>query len=171
MTTYSAMFVTCPECGAQCSGSSTVCWICQAPLSGSETAGRESSTSTFVANRDLSRAASRPSNASATAVEGGDAVALVVLFVAVIAVGAGLALESPGLVIPFAIVATPAALLTMRKHSRRQASQGSVGWADVLADFLGAIATTIGVLILLVVVLFIALAAFCFVMISSGSFR
>src|SRR5579862_5925817 len=101
MTSYSSMFVTCPECGAQCSGSSIVCWLCKAPLSGSKAA------STFVPNRDLSRAASRPSNASATAVEGGDAVALVVLFVAVIAVGAGLALESPGLVIPFTIVATP----------------------------------------------------------------
>jgi len=66
---------------------------------------------------------------------------------------------------------TPAALLTMRKHSRRQSSQGSVGWADVFADFLGAIAATIGVLILLIVVLFIALAAFCFVMMSSTSFR
>jgi len=145
--------------------------MCQAPLSGSKTAGRDSSTSTFVANRDPSHAASRPPTAPAGAADGGDALALVVLFVAVIAVGAGLALESPGLVIPFAVVATPAALLTMRKHSRRQSSQGSVGWADVFADFLGAIAATIGVLILLIVVLFIALAAFCFVMMSSTSFR
>jgi hypothetical protein len=153
----------CPECGADCGGTAQSCWMCQANLANVETivAAEE------VANQAV-RAVRRPPNAVSEAFF---ATSTILLVIAALVVGIGLMINEPGLGIVFAIVASPALIATVVRTRFRQATTGTVSWAERFATLIVSGALTIGILSMLGVACFVAFLAYCIVTNSGPNFH
>jgi hypothetical protein len=118
---------------------------------------------TFTASRAQAHAKPMPrTNDSST---------LIAILVTIVLVGAGIAYEAPGLAIVYAMVVLPAIVATLIKRERRVQSDAMNELGDTIADFLGSLAITFGILLLLPIVAVIAFGIFCAIVLATGSFR
>lgn len=164
-------FVTCRECGAKCSPIARKCWLCNASLSGQRDVGAEPGDNTFVPAREERSAHSNVSEQEYNRTT--DNMFFVALLAIVLLIGAGIALQAPGLAISFGIIVVPAMLAAFVKRERRMQTDRQGDWKDVVGDFLGTllrtVVVTIGILFLLPFALVIALWIYCLATGVSGS--
>jgi hypothetical protein len=167
----SSIFLTCPDCGAECSASSRKCWMCGRLLAAKGTAGVAAGENVFVTTPESSpprRAQLRVAQPRPTQ-HAVDNATLAVMSVGLLIVGAGVAHEAPGLGTTYIVIILPALIATFVKRRRRLRSNQTPGWGDTVADFIGGIAIAIGLLIVLPLVAVLALALYCAV--ANPSFR
>jgi hypothetical protein len=162
----SSIFLTCPDCGAECSASSRKCWMCGRSLAVKGAAGVAAGENVFAATPEPSPPRRAQPRSAEHAV---DNATLAVMSVGLLIVGAGVAHEAPGLGTTYILIILPALIATFVKRRRRLRSNQTPGWGDTVADFIGGIAIAIGLLIVLPLVAVLALALYCAV--ANPSFR
>jgi RsiW-degrading membrane proteinase PrsW (M82 family) len=138
---------TCPECGADNVPVANRCWMCQG---------------------DLKSAPKRsvPLHRDAKPVWAGNESTTLILFatlcVLVFLVGIGSYASEPGLLIPFAIIATPALLATIIRASRKRHQGKPMGIGETIATFFISGIAVLGILILVVVAVVVGFIFYCF---------
>lgn len=150
----------CPECGADNLHFADRCWMCGGDLKNvaiiaAEVAGPATKTAALpIAKPAWARSESR------------GLMLVAALAGLLLLVGIGIYASEPVLVVPFAVVATPALLATFIRASRKQVQNKPMGSLETAGTFLISFAISgvvaAGVVIVLAAVAIISLIALCF---------
>lgn len=150
----------CPECGADNLHFADRCWMCSGDLKNVAIIAAESpALAANTAGLPIAKPAWARDDSTGL-------ISVAALAGLCLLVGIGIYASEPALVIPFAIVATPALLATFIRATRKQVQHKPIGVLDAVGTFLvsfvisGVVAA--GIAVVLVAVAIVSLVAFCF---------
>ena len=148
----------CPHCGAQNQTAGRRCWMCR----------QEFNDAIITAKVIAPPPALRPPKFVPQTFS--FSLASVFAIITLVAVGLGLAQIEPGLGILFAIVCSPALVVTFVRTRLEQRTKGrQVGWGERVLTFIISSAAVFGVLVTMQIAMVIALLAICLLILAGAS--